>query len=217
MDPCLPWRFEGVRSPRAFRLEDLSSLNTEDLLAVARNGDEQAWETVYRRYRPMLAVMVRMRLPNPLRSRLATDDLLQDGFLKAWEKIRTFRYQGEKSFRRWLTTIVLNCLRDLNDHHRAGRRDVHLEVDPSKDDRPGFEPSDEGESGPEQAVQLNEERMRVLEAMTKLSENEQELLCMRLFEDMPWARIGIILSMPETTVRDRYQSSLDRLNLLLAS
>src|SRR5687767_10966683 len=50
-------------------------------------------------------------------SREDTEDIVQDTFLKAWQKLDTFR--GESSFKTWLFTIAANTAKN---HFKAKRR-----------------------------------------------------------------------------------------------
>jgi RNA polymerase sigma-70 factor (ECF subfamily) len=72
------------------------------LVVAARNGDEQAFETLFKRYqRKTLAVVLRY-------TRVVEDaeDIVQQSFYKAFAHLCQF--QGESSFSTWLTRIAIN-------------------------------------------------------------------------------------------------------------
>jgi RNA polymerase sigma-70 factor (ECF subfamily) len=72
------------------------------LLVAARNGDEQAFETLFKRYqRKTFAVVLRY-------ARVVEDaeDIVQQSFYKAFAHLSQF--QGESSFSTWLTRIAIN-------------------------------------------------------------------------------------------------------------
>ena len=72
------------------------------LVVAARNGDEQAFETLFKRYqRRTLAVVLRY-------TRVVEDaeDIVQQSFYKAFAHLSQF--QGESSFSTWLTRIAIN-------------------------------------------------------------------------------------------------------------
>ena len=83
------------------------------LVPAAIAGDERAFTTLTRRYRRELHVhCYRM-----LASFEDAEDLVQETFLKAWQKRETF--QGRASFRAWLYRIATNaCLDFLARHER---------------------------------------------------------------------------------------------------
>ena len=72
------------------------------LLVAARNGDEQAFETLFKRYqRKTFAVVLRY-------TRVVEDaeDIVQQSFYKAFAHLCQF--QGESSFSTWLTRNAIN-------------------------------------------------------------------------------------------------------------
>jgi len=72
------------------------------LVVAARNGDEQAFETLFKRYqRKTLAVVLRY-------TRVVEDaeDIVQQNFYKAFAHLCQF--QGQSSFSTWLTRIAIN-------------------------------------------------------------------------------------------------------------
>ncbi|HWY54105.1 MAG TPA: sigma-70 family RNA polymerase sigma factor [Terriglobales bacterium] len=72
------------------------------LVVAAKNGDEQAFETLFKRYqRKTLAVVLRY-------TRVVEDaeDIVQQSFFKAF--VHLWQFQGESSFSTWLTRIAIN-------------------------------------------------------------------------------------------------------------
>jgi len=72
------------------------------LVAAAKNGDEQAFETLFKRYqRRTFAVVLRY-------TRVVEDaeDIVQQSFYKAF--VHLCQFQGESSFSTWLTRIAIN-------------------------------------------------------------------------------------------------------------
>ena len=150
------------------------------------------------------------------RQRFDTEDVLQSAFLSAWSEIEAFEYRGEGSFRRWLARLVTNKLRDLKDFHQAQRRGVRDEertpesVDATGELR-GLDALPSAEAGPaEQAGDL-ELHGALLEAMSTLSEDEQEILCMRQFEHLAWSEIANTLGISQSAARRRWEAALVRL------
>jgi len=72
------------------------------LVVAAKNGDEQAFETLFKRHqRKTLAVVLRY-------TRVVEDaeDIVQQSFYKAF--VHLCQFQGESSFSTWLTRIAIN-------------------------------------------------------------------------------------------------------------
>ena len=81
-------------------VSDLAGERT--LVVAAKNGDERAFETLFKRYRrKTLAVVLRY-------TRVVEDaeDIVQQSFCKAF--LHLCQFQGESTFSTWLTRIAIN-------------------------------------------------------------------------------------------------------------
>jgi RNA polymerase sigma-70 factor (ECF subfamily) len=86
--------------PTIARVSDPAGERT--LVVAAKSGDEQAFETLFKRYqRKTLAVVLRY-------TRVLEDaeDIVQQSFYKAL--VHLGQFQGESSFSTWLTRIAIN-------------------------------------------------------------------------------------------------------------
>ena len=90
----------------------------EELAAVvAATGDPRAYGELVRRHQPLLrSMMARMSRDSAL-----GDDLAQDAFIKAFEKIGS--YSGAGSFKSWLCRIAYT---EFLQHARKGRADQRM-------------------------------------------------------------------------------------------
>lgn len=103
------------------------------LVRRAALGDEAAFEGLYRRHVDRIHSLVR-RMTDPM----LADDLTQDVFVRAWDKLATFR--GESAFGTWLHRLAVNVVLTHRRRDRAerdwllptddilptlGQRDVH--------------------------------------------------------------------------------------------
>jgi len=109
--------------------------STEDLgdVALACKGDGQAFERLYRRY------VARIRgLACRMAGAAAADELTQDAFVRAWERMRTFR--GESQFGTWLHRLTVNVI--LEDRRGSARRRVFQGDDAGAVERASVGPAD---------------------------------------------------------------------------
>lgn len=120
-----------------------ASLSDQQLVELARNGDQDAFGELLRRHRQKcvdLAVFF-------LRNRGDAEDEVQNAFSKAYAHLD--QYQGEAEFSTWLARIVSNqCLMLLRVRRRT--KFVYLDETPDVDDDPPAElpacgPDPEGE------------------------------------------------------------------------
>jgi RNA polymerase sigma-70 factor (ECF subfamily) len=104
----------------ALRLEAPTATDVETLDARrAATGDETAFERLYRRHAARIHTLAR-RMAGPD----AADDLTQDVFVRAWDKLATFR--GESAFGTWLHRLAVNVILS---RHRSERNDRTWIVD----------------------------------------------------------------------------------------
>jgi RNA polymerase sigma-70 factor (ECF subfamily) len=88
-------------------------------VALAQSGDGRAFERLYRTHVPRVLGLVRRMLDGT-----HADDVTQDVFVRAWEKLHTFR--GEAAFGTWLHRLAVNVVlnaRKSEGRHRARESD----------------------------------------------------------------------------------------------
>ncbi len=134
------------------------------LVALARAGDRGAFAQLHRSYAGMVHGILLARVP-----RGEVDDLAQDVFIMAMERIRSLR--DDHAFGGWLATIARNRATDF---HRQKRDDVELLDDFAHD------PSSHNES----------EAAHVLLLVRSLPEAYRETLVLRLVEGMTGPEIA---------------------------
>ena len=93
----------------------------------AAAGDEKAFERLYRRHVARIHTMAR-RMAGPD----SADDLTQDIFVRAWDKLATFR--GESAFGTWLYRLGVNVVLSRRRSDRNDRTWI-MEDDGSVADR----------------------------------------------------------------------------------
>ena len=92
----------------------LSPTPAADDVALAASGDRFAFERLYRtNVDRVFSVCVRM-----VGDRARAEELTQDVFVRAWEKLGTFR--GDALFSTWLHRLAVNVV--LNEREAEGRR-----------------------------------------------------------------------------------------------
>ena len=95
--------------------------NEESILKGCREGKRQAQKQLYERFvSPMFAVCLRYA-----RNRDEAEDLLQEGFLKVYHNINSFRQQG--SLEGWMRRIMVNHA--LNQHKKNRKSPFFEDVD----------------------------------------------------------------------------------------
>lgn len=85
-------------------------------VALAASGDQQAFERLYRAHVPRVHSLVRRMVGNEGNA----DELVQDAFVRAWQRLSTFR--GEAAFGTWLHRLAVNLVLNWQKSAARGRR-----------------------------------------------------------------------------------------------
>lgn len=123
------------------------------------------------------------------------DGIVQEAFLKAWEKRTDLR--DVSAFKSWIFTIAINVLRQRKRKLRPLTSD---ELDPACE-RPG----------PERHVAASQDLDRVLAALDQLPEDQREAVLLVRLENMKFREAAEVLDVPENTVKTRVRRGLLRL------
>src|SRR6266568_3545895 len=168
-----------------------------DLFARARRGDQVAYEEIVRRYQD-----IAFRTAYVITGSAAdAEDAAQEGFVKAYRALATFREGAEP--RPWLLRIVANEAR--NRARSAGRRH-QLELRLAERFRPG-----DAAPSPEAAAVAAEDHRFLLAMVNKLSEEDRLVIASRYFLELSGEETAAALKIPEGTVKSRLSRALARL------
>jgi len=168
------------------------------LIEAVRRGDAAAFDVLVRRYmRRAYAVAFRL-----LEHREDAEDLVQDAFLTALEKIDTF--QTGRPFGPWFFRILVNRGRNLRTS-RARRATLPLTAESAA---PTASPAHDTERA--------ELRTLIAAALDRLPERQRLIVELFELEGFSGAEIAAMLEMPAGTVRWNLHQARATLRKLLA-
>ncbi|TAK76051.1 MAG: sigma-70 family RNA polymerase sigma factor [Dehalococcoidia bacterium] len=174
----------------------------EALVVRAQSGDLTAFNTLVLRFQDGVYGLSLRMLGDPA----AAEDVTQDAFVRAWQRLETFR---GGSFRAWLFTIAANRARD--ELRRRGRRPT-LSLDEARDDddRADLDPADAGPTAQELVEQA--ELRRALEAaLLTLPDDWREIVVLADIEGLNYAEVAAVTRIPVGTVKSRLSRARGRL------
>jgi RNA polymerase sigma factor (sigma-70 family) len=85
-------------------------------VALAAAGDQQAYERLYRAHVARIHSLVRRMVGGDGDA----DELVQDAFVRAWQRLSTFR--GESAFGTWLHRLTVNLVLNWQKSRTRGRK-----------------------------------------------------------------------------------------------
>jgi RNA polymerase sigma-70 factor (ECF subfamily) len=206
----------------------LNPITDEQLRQKIVEGQDQALGEALALHRDRLRTGVLFRMDRRLRGRLDPEDILQESYLQAASRLEHFRQTvretPDSSLFVWLRLIVNQTLVDAHRRHLGAQaRDAGREV------RRG--PSRNGAAtsvslvdcllghltSPSQAAMRAELGAKLQEAIATMSENDQEVIALRHFEQLSNGETAQTLGIEEKAASIRYVRAIKRLKEVLES
>lgn len=196
--------------------------STQDLLAQARDGDQQAVNDLMDRYRDSLRQMVRLRLDQKIQRRVDVSDVVQDVLVEANRRLADYLANPVMAFHLWLRQIARDRIIDAHRRHRASEkrsvdREQGLNVPPdlSGSTMDLLGQLRDAELTPGAAVAQQEMARIVEQAISRLDETDMEVITMRHYEHLSNQETAQALGLTEAAAGMRYLRAIRRLRSLL--
>jgi len=185
-----------------------SSLDVENALACLQLGDQVEIGQLLDVYRGYLLKIAAESLSSGIIVKAAPSDIVQETMLRASQSIPEFRGKSELEFREWLKQILLNKVTDEERKFLgAQKRDLSREF-PLQGDPPEAKQRLGAESPPIRSplsgLVEKEASLFVHEALRRLTEEESNVLKLRIFEKKGFHEIGKCLGCSAEAARKRW-------------
>jgi RNA polymerase sigma-70 factor (ECF subfamily) len=190
---------------------DLRSKTDQDVVALAKQGDESAYRELIRRYeRPVFSLIYRM-----VRHRELAEDLSQETFIKVLNAVQSYR--PEFKFSSWVFKIANNA---AIDHLRRRELDTlslegspHAET-PEMVEATALQVSERQESQLEE-VENRELGGQIEEAIQRLRPEYRSCILLRHVEGRTYEEIADVLGLPLGTVKTYIHRARNELRIML--
>jgi RNA polymerase sigma-70 factor (ECF subfamily) len=196
---------------------------SDDLQQRLLEGDPQALADLFSRHRERLWRMVNFRLDRRLAGRVDPEDILQEAYLDAAQRILHYRDDSPASSFLWLRMIVTQTMIDLHRRHLGTqRRDARREI---SSDRCSFAQSTSTSlasqflghlTSPSQAAMRAELSGQLEQAIAQMDPIDQEVLALRHFEELTNGEVAEVLGIQVKAASIRYVRALKRLQEVLS-
>lgn len=191
---------------------ELASATDQEVVALARHGQDAAYRELVRRYeRPIFSLVYRM-----VRDRELAEDLAQETFVKALNAIESYR--PEFKFSSWIFKIANNA---AIDHLRRRELDTlsldgspHAET-PEAIEATALQIGDRQETALEE-VEARELGGEIETAISRLRPEYRSCILLRHVEGRAYEEIAEILALPLGTVKTYIHRARNELRLSLA-
>ncbi len=201
-DRMLPRARLSLRSGAKRSPVDLRSLSDQELVALAREANADAFEVIYDRHATAAFSLAR-RICG---TRAMAEDVVQDAFLSFWRRLD--RYDAARGeLRSWLLRIVHNGAIDrlrgsrLHEGRRVG--DDGIEERLQAPERTDLE------------VEQREQAREVRGALEALPSEQRQVVELAYFDGLTHTQIASLLDLPVGTVKGRMRLALSKLGAQL--
>jgi RNA polymerase sigma factor (sigma-70 family) len=168
-------------------------LVVKELIAACLRNDRVGEKLLYERY---VAVMARL-CQRYIRNQADVQDILIEGFVKVFEKLKTFEYRGEQSLEIWIRRIMINeCLMRLRKSER------HLFTTDEKNE-------------PVQAAQNDSEAKEIIMLMRHLPTGYRTILNLYVIDGYSHKEIAALLEITESASRSQLTHARNKLKEIL--
>lgn len=193
-----------------------------DLAERLKRGDEHALADLFSRHRSRLEQIVEFRLDRRLTGRVDPEDVLQEAYLDAAERIEHFVNEHSGSVFVWLRLIVYQTLANVHRRHLGAQmRDVSREFSIF-----GHRGQPEASTSlalqllgrlttPSQAAIREETAEKLTSAIELLGPLDREVLTLRHFEQLTNSEVAEVLGIQKKAASIRYIRALRRLKVVL--
>ncbi len=179
------------------------------LVRLCQDGDREAFNRLVTRHRQRAFAMIYQIV----RDEQDAWDLAQEGFLKAWKSMGRFR--GESAFGTWLHRILSNVAIDWLRRRRGSQVGEFDDSRGISGVEPGALTVPRAELGPSERLSDQELRVRMDEALGKLSEEHRVVIVLREIQGLEYQEIATRTGASLGTVMSRLFYARKKLQTLL--
>lgn len=177
-------------------------INENKLIDLLKNkGDKKAAGILVKLYYKEIFSYVFKQTRNEELSK----DLTQEIFISMLKSIGGFN-EERASFRTWIYKIASN---KIIDNYRSTYYKYSTIVDELDEGLIGED------NGIEEGFELKERVNEVMDIVNTLNANLQQIFRLKIFGDMTFSEIGVLLELSESTVKTRYYATVRKIKALL--
>ena len=188
-----------------------------DLIQKAQNGDLEALAQVFEINRERLKRMIRMRMSERVRPRVAASDVLQEAYVDLAQQLGNYAKDPKLPFFLWMRRVTGQRLAKVHRAHLGQKiRNVNRErrLDVAIPDASAVymanQLSGHFTSVSEKAMR-SENELRMQAAIEQVSETDREILAMRHVEQLTNSEIAVLLEISESAATNRYVRAIRKL------
>ncbi len=184
----------------------------EQLLRLAREGEENALGRLMEMYRSYLTLCSRLQIDRRLQGKVDASDLVQETFLQAHRAFGEFRGSTEAELLQWLRRILVSrVVKLVRRFYGTQRRDVRLERELVEDlDRSSQMVGSLvlSQSSPSEKAARREQAVLLADALAELPADSREVIILRHLEELSFSQVAQRMGRSEDSVKKIWARAL---------
>jgi RNA polymerase sigma-70 factor (ECF subfamily) len=198
----------------------LSDMNPEELLILARQGDDEARDALLQQYRDYLSVLARVHVDRHLQAKVDDSDLVQETMLQAHRDFPQFRGTTEAALAAWLRSIMANkgavlARRFYGTKQRDPRLERQIEADLDRSSVALAGAIADPGSSPSQRAARRERAVLLADALGQLPSDYREVMILHHLEDLRMPEVAERMGRSVDSVRKLWARAMVQLRGLL--
>jgi RNA polymerase sigma-70 factor (ECF subfamily) len=195
-----------------------------ELIARVVQRDLEALAVLFSQHRDRLWRLITFRMDPRLHGRVDADDVLQEAWLAAVQRIDHFLIDASRSIFVWFRLITSQTLVDIHRRHlgtmkRSASNEFSIDrgwCSTSTSSSLSFHLLDQLTT-PSEAALREELSQKLNESLAGMREIDREVLALRHFEQLTNREAAQVLGISEQAASDRYVRALGRLRTVMTS
>jgi RNA polymerase sigma-70 factor (ECF subfamily) len=201
-------------------MSDSKRTKVSELIASARQGNEECRERLFGLCRSYLGFVARSQVETWLRRKVDASDLVQETMLEAYRDFHRFQGGTEQEWLAWLKKILAHNAADFVRRYQgtakraAGREVTFRDPDDSRL-RGAPEPAADQPTPSQEFLQIDTE-LRVTAALAELPEDYQEVIVLRNLQRLPFNEVADRMNRTRPAVQMLWMRAIKKLQEALA-
>lgn len=187
----------------------MKTMDDQQLVSAYLSGNNKAFETLLMRHKNKIHRFIYMKV----KSQDLTEDIFQETFVKIINTLKLGNYNEEGKFLPWAMRIAHNL---VIDHFRKSSKVRMVSESSSKsEDFSIFSVLHSGDDNTLQAMSRTELETQMVELIDYLPDTQQEIIRMRIFQDLSFKDIAEMEGISINTALGRMRYALMNLRKLI--
>jgi RNA polymerase sigma-70 factor, ECF subfamily len=188
----------------------MQNFEDQELISFYLNGNHKAFETLLFRHKAKIFRFILLKV----KDRDLAEDIFQDTFIKVINTLQLGNYNEEGKFLPWAMRIAHNLV--IDHFRRTNKVKLISETSSKNEEFSIFSVISSGEDNILQKMSKIELEEQMVELINHLPDNQQEIIKMRIFNDLSFKEISELKNISINTALGRMRYALMNMRKIIS-